>query len=114
MNSAHLKIRFFASCAEAAGRKEMRITVEGGTTLSMLKDRLASLHPRLKPLIPGIAFAVNGDVKKQDTVLRDGDEVSLLPPVSGGKGRGEGQIEKGVLWQSSRKKKLYQQTSSGR
>lgn len=79
-----LKVRFFASCAEAAGRKEMRMTVENGMTLAELKHRLASLHPMLRPLFPGLAFAVNGELKKTDAVLRNGDEVSLLPPVSGG------------------------------
>ncbi len=58
--------------------------VEDGMRLGELKDSLTALHPSLTTLYPSLAFAVNGEMTKTDTVLRDGDEVSFLPPVSGG------------------------------
>jgi len=53
-------------------------------TLDDLKEHIASLYPALKPFYKGLAFAVNGDMANKNAILKDGDEVSLLPPVSGG------------------------------
>jgi molybdopterin converting factor small subunit len=35
-------------------------------------------------LAKGLKMAVNGEISALDTVLHDGDELALLPPVSGG------------------------------
>ena len=48
--------------------------------LSLLKDRAAEDMPVWK----AIAVAVNRDYATLATPLHDGDEVALLPPVSGG------------------------------
>ncbi len=49
--------------------------------LALLQDRAASDLPVWKSL----AVAVNRDYAQAVTVLHDGDEVALLPPVSGGR-----------------------------
>lgn len=80
----HLKIRLFASCAEAVGHKEISVATPGKMTIKSLKKHLAVLYPELVPILPTLAFAINGESAKADSSLRDGDEVSVLPPVSGG------------------------------
>ncbi|MGB8259466.1 MAG: molybdenum cofactor biosynthesis protein MoaE [Terracidiphilus sp.] len=57
-----------------------------GATVGELLDRLAAESPRLA--LKGIAVGVNAEYAQAETVLRDGDEVALLPPVSGGAGDG--------------------------
>src|SRR6266853_6998440 len=40
--------------------------------------------PRFESMIPSLAISVNREYAEADRVLREGDEVGLLPPVSGG------------------------------
>lgn len=80
----HVRVRLFAYCAEAVGRREIVIKLNKGMTLDDLKEHIALLYPVLKPFYKGLAFAVNEEMAEKNTILKDGDEVSLLPPVSGG------------------------------
>jgi molybdopterin converting factor small subunit len=60
------------------------IKINSGMTLSVLKKHITSLFPALKPFYKELTFALNGEIVEKDTTLKDGDEVSLLPPMSGG------------------------------
>lgn len=53
-------------------------------TLADLKALLIERHPELATLWPRLATAVDGELAQEDGPLRDGVEVALLPPVSGG------------------------------
>jgi len=76
----------FASAADALGRDEQELEVDDGTTVAALRELLAARHPGLQPLLGRLAWAVDGEVVRGDAPLRDGAEVALLPPVSGGSG----------------------------
>jgi molybdopterin converting factor subunit 1 len=78
-------IRCFAAVREALGTDVLTVDVAPGTTVDELRRRLADGAPAL--LRVPVAFAVNRDYARADTVLRDGDEVAFLPPISGGSGR---------------------------
>jgi molybdopterin synthase catalytic subunit len=56
-----------------------------GATVSDLLARLAERRPA--PLLRGIAVSVNAEYATAAQILREGDEVGLLPPVSGGTAR---------------------------
>lgn len=58
------------------------IELPQGTTVAALLDRLSARLP--EPLLRGIAVGVNAEFAGAGHVLHDGDEVALLPPVSGG------------------------------
>ena len=45
---------------------------------------LAGEFPELVPYERSISSAVNADYARMDDVVRDGDEIAFLPPVSGG------------------------------
>lgn len=77
-------VRLFAGAAEAAGRREARLTVQAGTTIEALFDSLVRDHPRLGPMKPSLRFALNQEFVGLDQILQDGDEVAVIPPVSGG------------------------------
>jgi molybdopterin synthase catalytic subunit len=89
-----MKIRLlaFASAADALGTGETEMELPEGSRISDLRQRLDRDHPGIAPLWSRLAVALDGRIVPADTLLNDGAEVALLPPVSGGTGeplRGE-------------------------
>src|SRR5436305_8364514 len=83
-----MKIRLlaFASAGDALGFTEGEIELPAASRVADLRAALDRDHPRLAPLWPRLAIAVDGRIAGLDQELRDGVEVALLPPVSGGSG----------------------------
>ena len=77
--------RFFAIYRERAGLKEEDLYLDEGATSARLVERLSELHPGLFEGGGRLVVAVNGEYVPMDHVLADGDEVALIPPVSGGR-----------------------------
>lgn len=79
-----LEIRLFAGLRERAGTDTIRLSdLPEELTLAELKATLADRHPELGPLDP-ISGVVGTRYVPGDELLRAGDQVALLPPVSGG------------------------------
>jgi molybdopterin synthase catalytic subunit len=85
--SLRVTLRCFASVREALGTETMQIEVAPGTTVEALLRKLADRAPAL--LRVPVAFAINRDYARGDAVLRDGDEIAFIPPISGGSGAPE-------------------------
>jgi sulfur-carrier protein len=49
-----------------------------------LAKEVQRVHPRLKTLKNSAKFSVNLTIVDSDTILKNGDEVAVLPPVAGG------------------------------
>lgn len=79
-----VSVRLFAGAAELIGRRELSITLETGATVESAFTALTADHPRIAAMRPILRFAVNHDFADPDRVLHDGDELALIPPVSGG------------------------------
>ncbi|HEY0713815.1 MAG TPA: molybdopterin converting factor subunit 1 [Polyangia bacterium] len=79
-----IEVLFFAVLRERTGRSQQTLELSGTTTVSALFDRLVAEHPAIAPLRGRIQIAVNRQVVRPDHVLAAGDEVALIPPVSGG------------------------------
>lgn len=77
-------LRCFASVREAVGTDSLLLELPRGTTVDGVRQKLAESYPRLSRL--PLAFAVNRDYARGDAVLRDGDEIAFIPPISGGSG----------------------------
>jgi len=77
-------LRCFAAVRDVVGTDTMDVTVDAGTTAQGLLEKLGESHPKL--LRVSVAFAVNRDYARPDSVLADGDEVAFIPPISGGAG----------------------------
>jgi molybdopterin synthase catalytic subunit/molybdopterin converting factor small subunit len=69
---------------EWLGSSASTIELPDGATVAELLRQLANGQPA--PSLRGIAVSVNADIATSAQALRDGDEVGLLPPVSGGSG----------------------------
>jgi molybdopterin converting factor subunit 1 len=78
------RVLLFAALRDSAGGREVTVDLPSGATVSDLRDRLAASHPRLAPLLPNVAVAVNEEYAPSDQALNEGDVVALIPPVSGG------------------------------
>lgn len=78
-----VKVYFFGAAADLAGTRETELSV-GETTLEELWELLAELHPELSPMRKNLAFAVNEEYARGHAPVKPGDEVAVLPPVSGG------------------------------
>jgi molybdopterin converting factor subunit 1 len=75
-------VRLFAAYREAARATRLDTSLPSGATVQDLLDALADRIPTLKTA-PGLV-AINLSYANSDAPLHDGDEVALIPPVSGG------------------------------
>jgi molybdopterin synthase sulfur carrier subunit len=78
---------YLARLRDAFGRSKENVTLAAGSSVDALLDALrARGEPWSRELAAARAFrvAVNHDVVGHDAMLGNGDEVALLPPVSGG------------------------------
>ena len=79
-----LVVTFFALYRERAGTNTHRLQLPEGATVADLTGKVRQLFPRLAPPDVRIVVAVNADYAEPETVLHNGDDVCLIPPVSGG------------------------------
>jgi len=77
-----VKARFFASHSEIVGRREMEVELRDGATVSDLLQTLTAEYPKL--LGRSFLLAVNRQYVGLERKLKEGDEVALIPPISGG------------------------------
>jgi molybdopterin converting factor subunit 1 len=81
-----VQVLYFASSREAAGTSSQELELPSGATTGALRAALLAAHPALTDLMGSCVLAVNQEYVAPDTevVLRDGDEIALIPPLSGG------------------------------
>ena len=80
-----MKVRLFAALRDAVGAA--RLEIEAPTVGTLLDELSARYGPEFDRIMRVGTVVVNGETVGRDHVLRPDDEVALLPPVSGGKGR---------------------------
>jgi molybdopterin converting factor subunit 1 len=79
-----IRVKLFASVREIVGQKELVLEVSDDVKASAIPHLLASEYPRLRALVSFLKIAVNHEYADGERILVEGDEVALLPPVSGG------------------------------
>jgi molybdopterin synthase catalytic subunit len=79
-----IRVLCFAAVREIVGKRELVMEVPDGITAEELFRRLAEAHVGLGEVVPSLRAAVNREYAAATQVLRNGDEVALIPPVSGG------------------------------
>ena len=84
-----IRLRLFASVRDIVGDRELTLEVSQGIEASALLELVVSRYPRLHGLAPCLKMAVNQEYVDGGHVLIEGDEVALIPPVSGGVDRYE-------------------------
>jgi MoaE-MoaD fusion protein len=79
-----VKVLFFGMLKDIVGRAEEDLVVAGDAHLSGVFEHYASRFPRIREMAGSIVLAKNHEFAEPGAALSDGDEVALLPPVSGG------------------------------
>lgn len=75
------RVRLFGPFREMAGRDRVSVTLPEGASV---RELVEALRRELPGLPPSPAVAVGLEYAAPDRALRPGDEVALIPPVSGG------------------------------
>lgn len=81
-SSDQLRVRFFAILKDRAGTPETSLPHVADVATALAE--LAKRFPAIEPLLANTAVAVNRNYVQRDHMLRAGDELALIPPVSGG------------------------------
>jgi molybdopterin converting factor subunit 1 len=84
MTPIRIRLLFFAFYRDLAGTGELELEFPEGTTAATVVDHLRQSDGGFSRLPPAPVVAVNREYAELDSVLRDGDELALLPPVAGG------------------------------
>ena len=77
-------IRLFASYREKVGKAQVSMDLPDNATVGSLAEEVLRVYPRLAPDPRSLVVAVNQEYREHLYALNDGDEVALIPPVSGG------------------------------
>jgi molybdopterin synthase catalytic subunit len=81
---AQFTIKLFATLKDKAGHSTLTITVPTPLTIGELLDTISTSHPHLRTSLSSVLVAVNRAFAFAETVVNEGDEIALFPPVSGG------------------------------
>jgi len=79
-----ITIRLFALLKDRAGTDQLDLDLPEKSTIGTAVDHLRHRLPALADHLNHIGFALNRSYTQPNTPLQDGDELALIPPVSGG------------------------------
>ena len=79
-----ITVRLFAVLRERSGMDRIELDLPPASSVEVAVARVAEQAPALRALLSRAAVAVNREYVKPDCKLSDGDELALIPPVSGG------------------------------
>lgn len=79
-----IHVRLFAAHRDIVGQQDVTVQTEPGATVGTVWEHLVAEYPPLGRYTGRLLYAVNQQFAEPDAVLRDGDEVAIIPPVSGG------------------------------
>ena len=79
-----IHVKLFAVLKDAAGTGELTLDLPDNASVADARAALLERAPQLGNYLPRVAFAVNCEYVKSDAQLQPGDELALIPPVSGG------------------------------
>ena len=79
-----IHVRLFALLKDRAGSDHIELNLPEKSTIATAVEQLRHRIPALADHLNHIAFALNRSYTQSNTPLQEGDELALIPPVSGG------------------------------
>lgn len=79
-----ITVKLFSVYQDAYKVPDLVLELPTGTTVEAVREQLIIEHPELEQWRDVTRFGINLQFVEPDTVLQDGDELVLIPPVSGG------------------------------
>ena len=80
----NVDVRLFAGYKEKAGTSQVTVEVPAGATVAYLAEEIVRRYPGMTGDPERLVVAVNHEYRDHLYGLEEGDEVALIPPVSGG------------------------------
>jgi len=87
-NERRVTVLFFGAARDIAGQTEMEVSLSAANAGNALEELLEKF-PELRRFGRSLLFAVNQEYAQPDREIKDGDELALFPPVSGGSAAGK-------------------------
>lgn len=80
-----VQVKFFAAARAIVGQGEVFVDLREGSTVGDLIEDCFTKYPKLKEIGGSLLLAVNREFADRNEGLEDGDEIGVMPPVSGGR-----------------------------
>ena len=77
-------VYLFAAAREIAGADRVELALPANATVAEVRAGLNAAIPALASLLARSAIAVNCDIADDNRTIAPGDEIAVIPPVSGG------------------------------
>jgi len=84
MSTVRVALVYLGQAREVAGTKEEELVLEAPARIEQAVSKALTAHPKLSELMQTLKLLINGQWATQEAELKDGDRVTLLPPVGGG------------------------------
>lgn len=79
-----VRVKLFAVARDLVGTGDVELSLQDGSHASDVLDHFLKAHPGLSSWKSHLRVAVNAEYVELNHRLQDGDEVAIIPPVSGG------------------------------
>ena len=79
-----INLKLFAAARQAVDQELLELELADGATITDLKNELVKQFPQFESMREHLLVAVDAEYAKEDQVRMPGQEVALIPPVSGG------------------------------
>ena len=77
-------VRYFALFRDTTGTDQDSLVIDDGSTVSELLETIRKKYPDMEKTKRDVLVSVNRNFATHELKLKDGDEVAIFPPVSGG------------------------------
>ncbi len=81
-----VKVKFFAIIKNLAGKEDAQLEIGGPVKLKDLVDMIEKDFPKVGEMLrtKRVLISVNQEIGSDDMLVKDGDEIAILPPFAGG------------------------------
>jgi MoaE-MoaD fusion protein len=90
-----VRVLFFGAAREVAGHDEVDLNLRAPVNAANAFAEILSRYPELRRFGRSLLFAVNQEYARGEIEVREGDELAIFPPVSGGAGEPDAETQRG-------------------